>query len=160
MIWSGLLKILNPPPGLVRSYMRPLGSDGKIASVSLQQCADGTIINQRYDMEWTLEDIKSSTRPRTLVYEASGDGTPRPSRTPEKGARTNINGKYSGEQPRSKANRNPAIPSPDILKDYVFVSQTEFLTSTTQGRVLLCSMELPRNDVKGDVRGLPGLLKD
>ncbi|KAI9767145.1 MAG: hypothetical protein M1840_005934 [Geoglossum simile] len=137
------------------------GSDGKIASVSLPLCADGTIINQRYDMEWTLEDIKSLTRPHTLVHEASGDETPRSypdrPRTPDRDTGAFSNGEYSKKSTESKSTRNAGIPSPDILKDYAFVSQTEFLISTTQGRVFLCSVQPPRSNTRGDVYGI---LKD
>jgi WD repeat-containing protein 6 len=145
-IWS--LAVLMEDTSLLISTG---GSDGKIASVSLQQCADGAIIHQRYGMEWTLEDIESFSRSHTFLYEAPEDGTPRPSSdrslTTDKDSRAGINGTYSKKPIRSKPTRNEAILSPDILKDYAFISQTEFLTSTTKGRVFLCCTELPRSGI-------------
>ncbi|KAI9773029.1 MAG: hypothetical protein M1839_002230 [Geoglossum umbratile] len=137
------------------------GADGKIASVSLPLCADGTIINQQFEREWRLEDIETFIRPRKSDRAASGDDATRAPpdqlHTYNADSQANINGACSDKLPKSKPTRNATKLGHDSFKDYAFVSPTEFLTSTTQGRVFLCSIDPPRGSTG---RGAHNLLMD
>jgi hypothetical protein len=121
-----------------RSLVSTGGADGKISSVSLLICGHGTTLNRRHDGGWCLGDVKSLAQ----------------SQSPRADDKDKIS---KGSRSNSNTTQNAKRPFPNSFKDYAFVSQSDFLTTTTGGEIFLCSIGSSNgtNGTNGNTRDRP-----
>ncbi|KAH0537930.1 hypothetical protein FGG08_005412 [Glutinoglossum americanum] len=126
-----------------RLLVSTAGADGKIATVCLPTAGDGATLNQQDDVGWSVEGIEILSGANVPNSEITKVDPPKPPPATHEGSSRAGNRDRASETLTlsSQLTQNIRSVPPDSFKDYVFVSQADFLATTAQGKTFLCSID-------------------